>query len=158
MSKEKAKAYIEDEDKQRMLWTHYIYNMDINNPQLYDMVIKIGKLSIQNACDIICAAVQTDTYSHSADSIIKINDLALSLYTKIALQQICDAEVIVKNGIVHVKTHCPKIKKSTYTNFKTQHDTQERIVDNMAKEISNIVNSIDGVKELICDIEPPPFY
>ncbi|MBF0451029.1 MAG: cytidylate kinase-like family protein [Candidatus Magnetomorum sp.] len=156
-SSDKARTFIEEEDKQRSRWTQYIYNLDINDPKLYDMVLKVGKLSIQDACDIICAAVRTHTYQTTDEAMKTLEDIALSSYIKVAIQKVCQAEVSSIGGNIHIKTHCPKIKKSSYTSTKMQHDTQEKLMGNLSKEISDIVHTIDGVKEVIIDILPPSY-
>jgi len=158
LSTEKARSFIEKEDSQRAKWTQYIYNMDIHDPNIYDLVIKIGKLGMQDACDIICAAVKTNAYQTTETCRKKLEDIALSSYIKVALQDICKADVVSKDGNIHVKASCSKIRKSSYTSSKMQHETQEYVMANMAKKISEIVHKIDGVKELICDIEPPSYY
>ena len=152
-----ARSYLEKEDNQRARWTQFIYNMDIHDPKIYDIVIKIGKLKILDACDIICAAVKTDAYKTTDACRKKLADIALGSYVKVALRDICKADVTSIDGNVRVKAICPKITKSSYTSAKIQQETQEQLIGNMANEITNIVQKIDGVKELICDIEPPGY-
>ncbi|MCP4606639.1 MAG: cytidylate kinase-like family protein, partial [Proteobacteria bacterium] len=49
ISEREAEKYIEQEDKHRAGWTHYLYHMDINDPKLYDIVVHIDKLGINDA-------------------------------------------------------------------------------------------------------------
>jgi cytidylate kinase len=157
-STDQARSFLEKEDYQRAKWTQYIYNIDINDPKLYDLVIRIGKLGIQEACDIICAAVRTNAYQTTDECRKMLENIALSSYIKVVLQDICKADVISKDGIIHVKASCPGIKKSSYTSSKLQNETQEQMMSNLSDKISDIVHKIDGVKELICDIEPPSYH
>ncbi|KPA11944.1 histidine kinase [Candidatus Magnetomorum sp. HK-1] len=157
-STDQARSFLEKEDIQRAKWTQYIYNFDIHDPKLYDLVIKIGKLNIQDACDIISTAVKTNAYNTTEACRKKLEDIALSSYIKVALHDFCRADVISKDGNIHVKAFCSKIQKSSYTSSKMQHETRDQVISNMAKKISDIVHKIDGVKELICDIEPPSFH
>jgi len=157
-SKNQARAYIEKEDMNRAKWTQYVYKFDIHDPKLYDLVIKIGKLNIQDACDIICATVKTNAYKTTRACRKKLEDISLSSYIKVALQNICNVDVISKDGNIHVKASCPKIKKQSYTSSKMKHNTQGEAIKNMSKKISDIVSKIDGVKEFVCDIEAPLFH
>ena len=157
-STDQACSYLEKEDNQRAKWTQYIYNIDIKDPKLYDLVIKIGKLGVQEASDIICAAIRTNTYQTTDECKKKLENIALSSYIKVALKDTCKADVVSKDGIIHVKAICPGIIKSSYTSSKIQHETQKRIMSNMASKISDIVHKIDGAKELICDLEPPSYH
>ncbi|ETR65572.1 MAG: hypothetical protein OMM_14041, partial [Candidatus Magnetoglobus multicellularis str. Araruama] len=87
----------------------------------------------------------------------KLADIALNSFIKVALLDICKAEVTSINGNVRIKAVCPKIKKSSYTSTKLQNETKDQLICNMERKISDIVHRIDGVKELICDIEPPSY-
>ena len=66
MSPEEALAFLKSEDKQRIDWTRYIYNRDVHDPELYDLIINLTHLKIEDACDIICRAVPSDIYATTA--------------------------------------------------------------------------------------------
>jgi cytidylate kinase len=60
MSRKEAVAFLKSEDKQRIDWTRYLYNRDVHDPELYDLIVTLTHLKIQDACDIICRAVRSD--------------------------------------------------------------------------------------------------
>lgn len=158
MSKEEAVAFIENEDNERANWTRYLYKIDINDPKIYDIVLHIGRLKISDACEIICAASQYDTYKSTQASRKAINDLALSSHIKAALQTVCKAEVHADDGIVHIKVPAEKIRKTSYARPKVQAYVKERIREDLQKEIERIVKDIPDVKDVIYNIEPPYYY
>ncbi len=153
-----AEEYIAQEDKHRTNWTHYLYHLDINDPKLYDVVIHIDKLGINDACDIICAAAITDTHKSTPASTKAIRDLALSSHVKAALLTICEAEVRSNDGLVHVETQCQKIRKTAFASSSTKKNFQENLQEDLAKEISKIVNKIPGVKRVTCHVKPPVYH
>ncbi|PQP33706.1 histidine kinase, partial [Desulfobacteraceae bacterium SEEP-SAG9] len=68
ISRKQALLDIEIEDKNRSNWTRYLYKTDINDPKLYDIIIKIGDLTIDKACEIICLAAKSDPYLMTDES------------------------------------------------------------------------------------------
>ena len=155
LSKDEAAAFIRKEDRERAQWTRYLYNIDINNPQNYDIIINIGWLTIEDACEIICAVARRDTYRSTPASKKAITELALSSHVKAALCRICKTEVRADEGIVHVKVPAQKIRKTGYTTPKLQTFVKEKIRKDIMEEIEEIVRKIPRVKEVICDIDLP---
>jgi cytidylate kinase len=155
VSKDKAAAFIKKEDQARAQWTRYLYKIDMNDPQIYDIVLNIGRLTIADACEIICATVQRDTYRGTPSSKKAINDLALSSHVKAALQTVCKAEVRADDGIVRIKVPAQKIRKTSYARPKVQAYVKERIREDLRKDIEGIVKEIPDVKEVFYNIEAP---
>jgi hypothetical protein len=56
-------------------------------------------LTIEDACEIICHAKSYRTADESKQA---VNELAIASHLQAALQFICEAEVLVKNGDIHV--------------------------------------------------------
>ena len=155
LSREEAAAFIKKEDRERAQWTRYLYKIDINDPQIYDIVVNIDWLTIPDACEMICAVARRDTYRSTPASKKAITDLALSSHVKAALCRICKAEVRADDGIVHVKVSAQKIRKTGYTTPKLQTFVKEKIRKDLMEEIEEIVRKIPRVKEVICDIDLP---
>jgi cytidylate kinase len=53
-----ARAQARASDRERRLYLKRFYNLDWNDPLLYDLVINTASLSAEAACDLICLAVQ----------------------------------------------------------------------------------------------------
>jgi len=155
LSKDEAAAVINNEDLERAHWTRYLYQMEIDDPQIYDIIINIGRLTIDDACEIICAADRCDTYKDTPASQKAIYDLALSSHVTAALQTVCKAEVRADDGIVHIKVPAQKIRKTSYARPKVQDYVKERIQEDLMQEIEEIVKKIPDVKDVFYDIEPP---
>jgi cytidylate kinase len=155
MSRNEAIDFIENEDKHRADWNHHFFKRDMSNPQLYDMVLNIGRLRLQDACEIISTAARSKSFRTTASSKREINNLALSSHVKASLQDICDAEVTANDGIVHIEVGGQKLKKTGVTSTKTQAYVREQIREDLTKEIMEIVEKIPGIEEVACDIDLP---
>ncbi len=150
-----AVALIASEDRQREQWYHSVYKKDMSDPRLYDMVLHIGRLTIDDASALICSAAAKESFKADAQSKADIKDLALASHVKTALTDLCEADVVVSRGIVTVRVKGQKLRGTDYTRPGMQQRVQARIKDDLQKDITALVSKISGVKELICEIEPP---
>lgn len=155
ISKEEALALIESEDKHRVNWTRYLYKMDLNDPWLYDIVIKIGNLTIEDACKIIFHAAKSENYQLTPKSKQAIDDLAISHRIQAALQSVCEADVSVSNGMVQVEVAAQKRKKSGVVSPALQHHIGEAYQHELTRQIHDIAHKIPGVKEVFCRVDLP---
>ena len=53
-----ARKALEEDDADRHRWSQYLYGIDNRDPSLYDLVIRIKTLSIEDAVNLICQAAQ----------------------------------------------------------------------------------------------------
>ena len=155
ISRKKSSTVIESEDRNRMDWTRYLYKTDMNDPWLYDIVIKIGLLTIDDACEIICRAAKSKNYQTSPKFKQAIVDLAITKHVEASLQSICEADVFVRDGEVHVKVAAQKIKKTGYASPTLQQHIGETYQQDLIREIKEITNKIHGIKGVFCHVEPP---
>jgi cytidylate kinase len=154
-SEDGALAFIQSEDGHRSAWTRHLYKTDISNPGLYDIVLNLGRLKIQDACEIICAAARSDAYRTSPESKRAMKDLALTSHVKAALKGICDAEVITDGGRVNVSVRGQKLRKTGSASNHVRREVRERIRADLSREIVETTLRIPGVKELVCVVDLP---
>ena len=155
VTKEAAAEVIENEDKNRTHWTRYLYKMDIHDAKLYDIVINIGNLTIEDACEIICAAARSNSYRTTNESKQVVEDLAISSRLRAALLPLCDAEVFVKNGDVHVKVAAQKRTKTGYASPALQQHIGEAYQNDLTRQINEIALNIPGVNKVFCQVAMP---
>ena len=154
-TKKAAAEIIENEDKNRAFWTRYLYKMDINDPKLYDIVINIGNLTIQDACEIICVAARGNSFRITDESKQAVEDVAIASHLRAALQPVCDAEVSVKEGDVYVTVSAQKRKKTGYASPALQQHIGEAYQTDLTRQINEIALKIPGVKKVFCQVEMP---
>lgn len=155
VTKEAAAEVIENEDKNRTDWTRYLYKMDIHDAKLYDIVINIGNLTIEDACEIICVAARSNSYRTTDESKQVVEDLAISSRLRAALLPLCDAEVFVKNGDVHVKVAAQKRTKTGYASPALQQHIGEAYQNDLTRQINEITLNIPGVNKVFCQVAMP---
>ena len=155
MSDKEAIDFINKEDKQRAMWTKYLYNVEITDPKLYDLIIRIGKLSLKDACDIICTAAQSPSFQLSAEEKRALRDLAITSHAEAALRPICEAEVSAHDGVLYVKIKGEKIRKTGYTSPQVEAEIQQQIRDDLTRQVVQVLQKIPDVVNIECDVDTP---
>jgi cytidylate kinase len=84
---EEAVKYIEQVDKNRTLWTRFLYNVDWQNPSLYDAVINLEFLSLDTACSMVETGVQQPEFQHTPERKQVIDNYALASRIQLKLAQ-----------------------------------------------------------------------
>ena len=78
ISAEEALFVLKKDDEERRKWSIQVYGMDPWDSRLYDMVINICTLSLDDAVDIIYGLLQKPTFQTTPDSQRLIDDMANS--------------------------------------------------------------------------------
>jgi cytidylate kinase/CBS domain-containing protein len=110
LNEDEAKRYIRDTDEYRARWGQQIFHADINDSDLYDLVVNLENLSIDHAAAMIAEIMQGDDYQPTPQCIQDYKDFALerkikaelffnSPYTpEIAQVEVRNSEVILTGG------------------------------------------------------------
>jgi cytidylate kinase len=138
ISKDEAYRLLRKDDEERVKWSYSLYGIDTRDSSLYDLVIHIKTITIEDAVDIICDTACRKQFRTTPDSQKALDDLALAASVKAALINLApDAKVLCHAGKVEVSLK--------------SHQGRE---DNLTLEIQRITKSIQGVKEIIIDVLP----
>jgi len=86
LSEQEAIKHIEQLDKNRTLWTKFLYNVDWQDPALYDTVINLEVLSLDTACSMIEKGVQQPEFQDTPErkKIVDAYSLACQIQLKLA--------------------------------------------------------------------------
>jgi cytidylate kinase len=142
VDRKEAIKYIEQLDEERRKWSRYLYGIDTWDPSLYDLVIHIRKLSVDDAAEIICRTLELEKFRTTPESQKAMEDLALAAEVKAAVAASRpDAEVSCKDGVVLVKLRA-----------------HERMEQAISKEVREAVRSIEGIKDLRVEIVPSTLF
>jgi cytidylate kinase len=155
VSRKKALHIIELEDHERAEWYRNVYRIDANDPRFYDMELHIGRLTIDDACDIVCQAASKDSFQATAQSQSALEDLAIENHVKVVIEDICKADVTSKNGIVHIRISGQKLTTTGAASPDVRHQVQDQIREDLYNQISALVADIPGVKDIDCSIDRP---
>jgi hypothetical protein len=78
IDEKKAIAHIEEVDRERERWARFLYNAQWQDPSLYDVVINLEQLKVEEACSIVFALTRLRRFEWTEESRRKVADMALS--------------------------------------------------------------------------------
>ena len=141
ISRKEALRILKNDDRERRKWSKYIYGIDTWDPSLYDLVIHIKKIAIDDAVGIICHAIGLDCFKTTPESQQTLNHLLTAARVKAALIDLKpDIEVFVSDGTVLIKARATEFKE-----------------DKLVHQMEEIAKSIQGVKNVEIHLEPQIF-
>jgi cytidylate kinase len=136
ISKEKAQYILKKDDEERRKWSMFLYGIDIMDPETYNLIIRIGHLSEDEAVDIIANATLLPAFQESTESKAALADLAMHALVSKKLFDFPNAAVTAKNGQVAITLKVPE-------------DQQPVIRD----RINQMLVDIDGMKQLVIQFD-----
>ena len=138
ISAEKALYILQKDDEERRKWGLHIYGTDTWDSRLYDIVLHIGKLTVDDAVDILFDTVQKQNYQATEESLKMVDDLALAAKVKANLVRIAPKiQVAADHGRIF---------------FSEIHDT---FVAKNKTQINTIEKQVEGVEEVIFNVRVP---
>ena len=113
VSRKEALRLIRKVDEQRRKWSQRLYGYDPSDPSLYDLVLHIDKLTVQDAVTTICQMAGLDQFHTTPELRKSMEDLALAAQVRTFLADVKpDVEVCINNGFVSLKTGVPLADES----------------------------------------------
>ena len=116
LTRKEAVSYIETVDKERRQWTRFLFDVDWDDPSLYDVVLNLGRMSIATACDTVVHLTERDEFKPTADSMRAMQNLTLGSQAAAVLARDprtrgAVVQVIANDGVVTVTgtTHSPSV-------------------------------------------------
>ena len=135
---DKARRMLEKDDEERRKWGQRLYGIDTSDPRLYDLVINVNQLTVDDAADIICESVSKRQYKTTLKSQRMIEDLALSAAIQKALIELApDIRACVDNRTAYIETEAAV-------------GAEELLV----KEIRDVVENIEGISDVKVQCHP----
>jgi cytidylate kinase len=132
LSREAAQRLLKKDDEERVKWSQHLYGIDTRDSSLYDLVIHLKIITVEDAVDIICDTARRERFQTTPESQQAMNDLVTAASVKAALvQSIPDVNVSCSQGKVQVSFHDRKYSK-----------------DSMTGEIERITKTIKGVEKI----------
>ncbi|MGB3399127.1 MAG: cytidylate kinase-like family protein [Candidatus Deferrimicrobiaceae bacterium] len=132
LSREAAQRLIKKDDEERIKWSQHLYGIDTRDSSLYDLVVHIKIITVENAVDIICDTARLERFQTTPESQQAMNDLVTAASVKAALvQSVPDVNVSCSQGKVQVSFHDRKYSK-----------------DSINGEIEKITKTIKGIEKI----------
>ncbi|SPF46368.1 Cmk2 [Syntrophobacter sp. SbD1] len=129
---ESALERLKKDDAARSKWSQNLYGIDTADPILYDLVIRVRKMTVDDAVDVICHTVALDTFKTTFESQKMMEDLVLASEVKTTLIEIKpDIQVFARDGVVTLGASAQIMKDP-----------------DQVKEMERIAGHIPGVKQV----------
>jgi cytidylate kinase len=142
ISRKEALRILKSDDEERRKWSKHLYGIDTWDPNLYDLVIHIRKITADDAVDIICHAVGLKHFQVTPESQGAMDDLVAAAEVQAALIELRpDVQVSVHDGVVHVQTE--------------GSGSQE---EELLHKMEDIAKKVPGVKGFEVHVVPIPYY
>ncbi len=138
ISEKEAHRILTSDDEERRRWSLHLYGIDTWDPTLYDLVLKIGVLTVDCAVDIIVNAMNQPCFYTTAESQQKLCDLALISELETQVEPSLIENITASNGELTVQLNAPKNKRKALTETV-------RGAANSIPEIKNIVIKFDNI-------------
>jgi cytidylate kinase len=134
ISEAEARYILKKDDEERRKWGLQVYGMDTWDSSLYDVVLHIGTLTVNDAVDILCAIVNKPGFQKTPASEKILKDLALSAKVLSSLvNMVPKIDVKANDGTVVIVT--PGLLPNSTVN-----------------ELSTIAENVEGVTKVIISV------
>jgi len=133
---EKARQMVIKDDEERRKWALSLYGMDTTDPALYDMLLHIGSLSVEDAARLVAQTARLPSFQMSPEAKKLLNDRVLaSQVESLLLEEFPRVEVAVRNGEAFIHLH-------------TGLSTQKRLnAKETAERVENIAIELGGAEK-----------
>jgi cytidylate kinase len=135
ITEDEALYTLKKDDDERRKWGLQVYGIDTWDSRLYDMVLHIGLLTVDDAADIICHAVRKPVFKATRESQQTIDDMLVAARVQVALMKLLPtARVECHQGVV---TICDS--KAIVLELKKE------VLD----QVKGIAENVEGVRQVI---------
>ncbi len=133
VGREEALRILKHEDEERREWGLNEYGIDTADPGLYDLVIHLGDITVDDAARLICYTLRSGPYRTTRQSQKALEDLTLASEVRAALIAMdLTADVRADGGYVEVNIRFPPIPAG---------EKKE-----LVQEMKRVVRSVPGVR------------
>jgi cytidylate kinase len=132
-NRKEAIAYIEKMDADRRKWTQFLYGVDWGDASLYDLVLNLEQMSLEEACDVICMVSRLKCFAPTSETQRALDDLATASRVRACLAR--NSATSDFQFVVEAQGGSVSIKGDT-------------VRPDQVKKIASIVRAVPGVTEV----------
>jgi cytidylate kinase len=138
ISRDEARYVLKKDDHERRQWGLRLFGVDTWDASLYDLVIHIHKITVEDAVDMICNTARLEHFRTTAQSREVMDNLVLAARVKAALVDTCPSvRVRATDRTVYVDTQAGPT-----------------VAEHLGKELRVLAEQVPGVKEVRIDVSP----
>ena len=105
MNRQEATAHIEKVDSHRGKWTRYLYGVDWEDPSLYDLVINLQYITVEQASRLLVGMVKEGGFDFPSKNQTSMSDFVLAARVRAALAK----DPLTSNLEVEVETNAGEV-------------------------------------------------
>lgn len=129
---------LQKDDEERRRWSLSLYGIDAAEPGLYDLVVHVRKLTVDNAVDLICHTASLPQFERTPESTAALESLLLAARVRSAVVAVYPtAEISAEDGVVEVRVSGSLARE-----------------EEIAGEIRGLVGQVPGLRELRAGVRP----
>jgi len=128
-SEQEARSLIVRDDQERRKWSRDLFGLDPWDSHLYDLIVHIQRLTVDDAVDFICEAARQKAFETTPEAQRKMDDRVIACEVKAALvEEFADVGVVCEFG--NVLIYCR-------SGERTEHKLKQK-VKKLVREIPGI--------------------
>jgi cytidylate kinase len=138
ISEDKARYTLKKDDDERRKWAISLYGMDTADANLYDLVLHIDNLQVDDAVNTILHMVQLPCFQTTAEAkqILDNKVLAARVHA-IVISEFPAADIRAEYGVVFASIEAPIIQE-----------------DGIVKKIYELTSGVEGMKQIKVNVVP----
>ena len=153
LSLEEATKAIKQMDESRIKWVRFLYDVDWLDPSQYDLVINIGYISLETACELIICTLKQEQFKEKPEDKQLIEDFVLASRIKVQLAtnertKGLELEVESERGVVKIKG-----KMLTGGVFHRGKQTTRNDLMEVAQRVPGVQKVLIGLEEFAVPLE-----
>jgi cytidylate kinase len=140
-----AVDHIRRVDQERKNWVRFLFNLDWNDPLLFDLVVNLSRIGIDTACEAVAQTAARPEFQATPQSLQALRDLALASRVEATLAadprtKGVEVHVSAADGIVHI--------------------TGSTAWSDALDALPGVARGVPGVTAVLADVKhiPSPFY
>ena len=138
ISDKEARYILKKDDEERRKWSMYLYGIDTNDAGLYDILLHIDNMKVNDAVEILADLARRPCFQTTAESLMKIKDSYLAAKARAAIfERFPAAEVKCRHTVVSVK-------------IETALSLEDEVTDRIKVALKNI----DDIKDVRVTVIP----
>ncbi len=141
LTRQAAEQYIHDVDDNRVRWTRFMYDVDVRDSQLYDLIINLEAMTIATACSAVLEVIKQPEFEITDSVRAHLTDFALGCRVKVALathpaSRGLDLQVTADRGVVSIFGEVPQPIMLTHASSRWE------------QELTQIAGGVEGVQRV----------
>lgn len=137
VDRDRARRYIEDVDEDHRRWVRALYNVDWEDPALYDITVSCSRLSLGNSAAALTQMAQMPDFQSTPVAERRLRDLLLASRARLAI----GADERTRDLKVTVHAEDGKVSV-TYPPWQSHK----------AEALSDVLEAVEGTRSVVCTV------